>query len=161
MAGYNSSDLTSILNTLSALSKPAPEPASQNPSIHQPYTPHKQPSHDDDDAYEPPDIPAPILSTSKPPSQPQPQPHPQHQHPHPPKPTDPTPTTDPSTITTWSSALRHVMRTVSQNETLQRRIRRLMQSQHDHEKQWWQGREALCKKQKARGEKKKELDEVL
>ncbi|OJJ81141.1 uncharacterized protein ASPGLDRAFT_133324 [Aspergillus glaucus CBS 516.65] len=53
------------------------------------------------------------------------------------------------------------MRTVSQNEVLQRRIRRLMQSQHDHEKQWWQGREALCKKQKARGEKKKELDEVL
>lgn len=161
MAEYNSSDLTSILNTLSALSKPVPTPGAQNPSIQQPYssTSRIQPSHDDDDdAYEPPDIPpAPAPSTSKP------QPHLPPQQPHPPKPapTDPTPSTDPSTITTWPSALRHVMRTVSQNEVLQRRIRRLMQSQHDHEKQWWQGREALCKKQKARGEKKKELDEVL
>jgi hypothetical protein len=53
------------------------------------------------------------------------------------------------------------MRAMSQNEDLQRRIRRLIQRQHDHERQWWQGREALCAKQRARGEKKKELDAVL
>ena len=158
MAEYNSSDLTSILNTLSALSKPASVPEAPSPSIQQLYNPPFQPSHDDDDTYEPPDIPpSPATLTSKP------QPHLYPQQPHPPKPapTESTPSTDPSTVTTWPSALRHVMRTVSQNEVLQRRIRRLMQSQHDHEKQWWQGREALCKKQKARGGKKKELDEVL
>ncbi|KAE8389694.1 hypothetical protein BDV23DRAFT_156710 [Aspergillus alliaceus] len=53
------------------------------------------------------------------------------------------------------------MRTVSQNEDLQRKIRWLIQQQHDHEKQWWAGREALVRKQKARVEKKKELDAVL
>ena len=62
---------------------------------------------------------------------------------------------------TWPAALRYVMRTVSQNEEVQRKIRRLIQSQHDHEKQWWQGRETLVKKQEARVEKKKELDVVL
>lgn len=152
MTEYNSSDLTSILNTLSALSNPA-----QNPSIPNNNTQSyiQEPSHDDDDAYEPPDT----VPVAIPPSKPQPtqQPRPQPQHPQPTTDTIP----DPSTIITWPSALRHVMRTVAQNEALQRRIRRLMQSQHDHEKQWWQGREALCRKQMARGEKKRELDEVL
>lgn len=68
---------------------------------------------------------------------------------------------DSSTITTWPAALRYVMRTVAQNEDMQRRIRRLIQSQHDHEKQWWQGRETLVKKHRTRVEKKKELDAVL
>lgn len=53
------------------------------------------------------------------------------------------------------------MRTVGQNESIQQRIRFLIQRQHDHEKQWWRGRVALVEKQKARAEKKKELDEVL
>ncbi|KAF7589870.1 hypothetical protein BBP40_003582 [Aspergillus hancockii] len=53
------------------------------------------------------------------------------------------------------------MRTVAVNEDLQRKIRWLIQQQHDHERQWWEGREALVGKQKARVEKKKQLDAVL
>jgi L-rhamnose mutarotase len=53
------------------------------------------------------------------------------------------------------------MRTVAHNEDIQRRIRFLIQRQHDHERQWWTGREALLQKQSAREEKKRELDEVL
>ncbi|OJJ42976.1 hypothetical protein ASPZODRAFT_75369 [Penicilliopsis zonata CBS 506.65] len=53
------------------------------------------------------------------------------------------------------------MSTMAQNQGLQGKIRRLIQSQHDHEKQWWAGREALLKKQGARAEKKQQLDEVL
>lgn len=68
---------------------------------------------------------------------------------------------DPSVITAWSAALKCVMRTVAQNEALQSKIRRLIQTQHDHERQWWEGREALLEKQETRGEKKKKLDEVL
>jgi Mn-containing catalase len=53
------------------------------------------------------------------------------------------------------------MRTVAANEHIQQRIRFLIQRQHDHERQWWKGREALLQKQKSRVEKKRELDEVL
>ncbi|KAL2824603.1 hypothetical protein BDW59DRAFT_147188 [Aspergillus cavernicola] len=53
------------------------------------------------------------------------------------------------------------MRTVAANEDIQRRIRFLIHRQHDHEKQWWRGREALLQKQRSRKEKKRELDEVL
>ncbi len=66
-----------------------------------------------------------------------------------------------STITTWPAALKQVMRTVGQNEEIQQRIRFLIQRQHDHEKQWWKGREALLQKQTSRKEKKRELDQVL
>lgn len=166
---YNSSDLTSILNTLSALSNPASQnqiPSAPNNNAHAQQEP-------DDDAYEPPDtvpVPQPVAAPAAPPgpapapiTTPHAQLHPQShiQQPQPnthkpsPKPTEST------TITTWPPALRHVMRTVSQNEDLQRRIRRLMHSQHEHEKQWWEGREALCRKQRVRGEKKRELNEVL
>ncbi|KAJ5641001.1 hypothetical protein N7528_000626 [Penicillium herquei] len=72
-----------------------------------------------------------------------------------------TPTVDPSTITTWPAALQYVMRYVGQNEETQLRIRGLIRSQHSHEKQWWNGRQALLQRQQARGDKKKELDEVL
>jgi hypothetical protein len=68
---------------------------------------------------------------------------------------------DPSSITTWSAALKYVMRTVSQNEALQAKIRRLIQGQHQHERQWWKGRKALLEKQRTRAEKKRQLDKVL
>ncbi|KAJ5092119.1 hypothetical protein NUU61_006989 [Penicillium alfredii] len=58
-----------------------------------------------------------------------------------------TPTVDPATITTWPAALRYVMRTVAQSEETQLRIRGLIRSQHSHERQWWNSREALVKKQ--------------
>ena len=68
---------------------------------------------------------------------------------------------DPSTITAWPDALKCVMKTVAQNEALQSKIRRLVRTQHDHERQWWDGRKALLAKQEARAEKKRKLDEVL
>ncbi|OXV09171.1 hypothetical protein Egran_03067 [Elaphomyces granulatus] len=68
---------------------------------------------------------------------------------------------DPSLIITWPAALKYVMKTVTQNESVQAKIRRMIQSQHDHEKKWWQGRVALMEKQATRAEKKKRIDEVL
>ena len=70
-------------------------------------------------------------------------------------------TPDPSTITKWPAALQFVMKTVAQNEAHQAKIRRLIRTQNEHEKQWWDGREALLAKQRARAEKKKTLDDVL
>ncbi|PGH21358.1 hypothetical protein AJ80_03275 [Polytolypa hystricis UAMH7299] len=70
-------------------------------------------------------------------------------------------TADSSAITAWPAALKHVMKLVGQNETIQAKIRRLIRTQHDHEKQWWEGRKALLAKQEARVEKRKKLDEVL
>lgn len=147
---YNPSDLTSVLNTLSTLTNPIsiPPNANHNDTHHDPSPDH---NHDDYDPYEPPE---PI-------------------HPQPPAPAAPTPkhldntpkprprSDDPSTITTWPPALRHVMHTMSQNEALQRKIRRLLHNQHSHERNWWDGREALVRKQVARAEKKRELDAVL
>lgn len=173
---YNAADLSSVLRTLSALSnQQLPQPQSQaqsqqlqlQPQSHPPYS-HNPDSTtpaaptEDNDPYEPteslPQLPIPPKPTSSRPqhhqTQPQPQPHPR------PAPAGPI-AEDTSTITTWPTALRYVMRTVAQNEEIQRRLRWLIQRQHDHEKQWWQGREALLKKQSARTEKKKELDAVL
>lgn len=151
-SGYNAADLTSVLQTLSALSNPAA------PS----------PDQADNDAYEPTDAlpPSPMVPPpQRPPpaessvnrSSPETSSQPRAQSSSNPA----SALGDTSSITTWPAALRHVMRAVSQNEDLQRRVRWLIQRQHDHEKQWWQGREALLKKQKARVDKKKELDEVL
>lgn len=50
---------------------------------------------------------------------------------------------DPSTITEWPAALKYVMKTVSQSEELQTKIKKLIRTQHEHERQWWAGREAL------------------
>ncbi|EEP76782.1 predicted protein [Uncinocarpus reesii 1704] len=68
---------------------------------------------------------------------------------------------DPATITTWPAALKYVMKTVAQSEALQSKIRRLIRSQQDHEKKWWEAREALLAKQRNRAEKKQKLDAVL
>lgn len=68
---------------------------------------------------------------------------------------------DPSTITAWPAALRFVMKTVAQSESLQFRIRRLIRSQHEHERKWWEAREAMIAKQASRAEKQQKLDEVL
>ncbi|PGH05686.1 hypothetical protein GX51_02846 [Blastomyces parvus] len=68
---------------------------------------------------------------------------------------------DPSTITSWPAALKYVMKTVAQNEATQSRIKKLIRTQHDHEKQWWEGRQALLSKQACREAKRKQLDDVL
>lgn len=156
---YNPSDLTSVLRTLSSLSNPA-SPANSGLLNH--GVRRAGEAADNDDSYEPSDaIPTSIAHT-------------QHMHTTghsiPPRRTPVEPAAnsgsgkkpiDPSAITAWPAGLKYVVQTVLQNEALQHRIRRLIQSQHDHERQWWQGREALLKKQEARVEKKKELDRVL
>ncbi|OJD20633.1 hypothetical protein ACJ73_08029 [Blastomyces percursus] len=68
---------------------------------------------------------------------------------------------DSSTITTWPAALKYVMKTVAQNEATQSKIQKLIRTQHDHEKQWWEGRQALLSKQAGREAKRKQLDDVL
>ncbi|GLA59003.1 hypothetical protein AtubIFM54640_009732 [Aspergillus tubingensis] len=177
---YNAADLSSVLRTLSALSnqqQPHSQPQhlqaqSYPPYSHNPDSTTPAPPTEDNDPYEPteslPQLPIPPKPTSSRPQHHQTQQQHHHHH-HPsqapqpqpaPAPTGPI-TEDTSTITAWPTALRYVMRTVAQNEEIQRRLRWLIQRQHDHEKQWWQGREALLKKQSARTEKKKELDAVL
>ena len=173
---YNSADLTSVLRTLSALSNqqhhhqplqqpspPAPAPlqkttTTQSHKLEQgaPAAPAAPSPAEEDDPYEPseslphiPVAPTPALAPTAPSTPSQTRSHPNAA------------TEDTSTITTWPTALRYVMRTVAQNESIQQRIRWLMQRQYDHEKQWWQGREALLRKQASRIEKKKELDAVL
>ncbi|KAI9367956.1 hypothetical protein BJX61DRAFT_547010, partial [Aspergillus egyptiacus] len=149
---YNSPDLNSILKTLSAFS---------NQAITQPPATHEE----NNDTYEPPDAFPPQQSPHYPQYRPISHPHQYHagqshsQSEPQAKATDKD-TTPPSSITTWPAALKQVMRTVATNEEIQRRIRFLIQRQHDHEKQWWRGREALLQKQRSRKEKKKELDEV-
>ncbi|PWY77184.1 hypothetical protein BO94DRAFT_538044 [Aspergillus sclerotioniger CBS 115572] len=180
---YNSADLTSVLRTLSALSnqqqQPPPPPppaiatiqnnATQSHKLEQQAAAAAK-EEQENDPYEPSEslphisvapTPAPAPTAPTAPSTPS-----QTQSHHPntasSQPSHGNRTTeDTSTITTWPTALRYVMRTVAQNESIQQRIRWLMQRQYDHEKQWWQGREALLRKQASRIEKKKELDAVL
>lgn len=163
---YNAADLTSVLRTLSALSSNPPPPEKDSPA-----TAHHTHGEDDEleeeDPYEPTDslplstpIPAPAQQTQQREQHQQPSPHGPPAHAAP-QPQPALKTVDISSITTWPAALRHVMRTVAQNETTQQRIRFLIQRQHDHEKQWWRGRVALVEKQRARADKKKELDQVL
>ena len=131
---YDSSDLNSVLKTLSSL-------ASQS----------NQPQNEPADTF---NVPPPNnVHPEKPVA-------PRQPRPDPPKPTS-TPTVDPSKITTWPTALRYVMCTVAQDEEAQLRIRGFIRSQHNHERQWWKSREALVQRHQARGDKKKEMDAVL
>ncbi|PYH93508.1 hypothetical protein BO71DRAFT_450739 [Aspergillus ellipticus CBS 707.79] len=157
---YNAADLTSVLRTLSALSnQQQPQPP---PHPHPPTQSHRIPpnENEEDDVYEPSES-LPQLPAAPPPQPPNPAPTQTQPRPQPGPTPHAKPAEDTSTITAWPAALRYVMRTVAQSEEIQRRIRYLIQRQHDHEKQWWQGREALLRKQQARAGKKKELDAVL
>ncbi|KAJ5358733.1 uncharacterized protein N7496_011146 [Penicillium cataractarum] len=132
---YNASDLNSVLHTLSSLTTPgitSRSASSSQTGTRDPRQVRRERVHT-----------------------------PRESTPSTPKSQSKTPAIDPSTITTWPAALRYVMRTVGQNEETQLRIRGLIRSQHNHERQWWKGREALLEKQQARGDKKKELDAVL
>ncbi|EED21674.1 conserved hypothetical protein [Talaromyces stipitatus ATCC 10500] len=102
---------------------------------------------------------------STPPPQ-QPQHHKRPTHTTSTSPQRPTPSLNPelpppSAITTWPSALKHVMHLTSQNKDLSVRIQHLIKSQRDHERTWWKAREALIAKQASREEKKRRLEEVL
>ncbi|MCJ1250811.1 hypothetical protein MMC30_008039 [Trapelia coarctata] len=73
----------------------------------------------------------------------------------------PKPVVDPRTITTYPAALRHITQTIAQNEATMGRIRKLIASQHQHERQWWDGRVQLVKQQAEREEGRKRVDDVL
>lgn len=66
-----------------------------------------------------------------------------------------------STITTWPPALRYVMKFIATNEAAMHRIRHLIQTQHEHERQWWDGRVSLIRQQAGREEGRRKLNSVL
>jgi hypothetical protein len=68
---------------------------------------------------------------------------------------------DPATIVEWSAGLRCVMKTVAVHENVLNDIRKMIKTQHEHEEQWFNGREELIKKQRSRAEGQKKLDEVM
>lgn len=73
----------------------------------------------------------------------------------------PSPSADPSTIADWRAAQKYVTFTLAQNEAVTARIRKLIKRQHEHERQWWDGREALVSKLSGRVEGKKTVDNLL
>ena len=68
---------------------------------------------------------------------------------------------DPRSIITYPAALRHITKVVARNEATMARLRKLIASQHQHERQWWDGRQALVKQQGERGEGRKKVEDVL
>ncbi|PVH87261.1 hypothetical protein DL98DRAFT_270015 [Cadophora sp. DSE1049] len=79
-------------------------------------------------------------------------------------PTEPPPqknVVDPAAITEWSAGLKCVMRTVAKHESILNDIRKMMKNQRDHEEEWWNGRQILIEKQRARKEGQQKLDDVL
>lgn len=66
---------------------------------------------------------------------------------------------DPATITEWPAALKHVMKVMAQNEDVQNRVKKLVRTQHDHERQWWAGREAIMTQQKTMNATGKQEDQ--
>lgn len=53
------------------------------------------------------------------------------------------------------------MNTLSKNPETSSKIKRLIKNQHDNERQWWTGREALITKHKDRVQSKKKADDLL
>jgi len=164
---FNNPELTAVLKTLSTFA-PAVPAVARNPFTGRNASRNVQRSSSQarDQEYEPsdklPSIPSQDTATAHAPVA-----HSMVSRPLPPsrgsntvaKPADSG--SDPSLITTWPAALKYVMKTVAQNESVQAKIRRIIQSQHHYEKKWWQGREALLEKQATRAEKKKRINEVL
>lgn len=50
---------------------------------------------------------------------------------------------------------------MTENPDVEQRIKHLITTQHDHERQWWKQREALLQKQRGREEERRKLDGVL
>ena len=141
---YQTPGLASILATLAAYA-PTPPPQPQKfPSA----PPEAAAPEFSEEEYLPPPAEAPRTSNLRP-SQ---QHHEVHRAP---------PPIDPATLTTWPSALRCVTRSIACNEAAMARIRQLIRTQRQHEHQWWDGREALVRKQKQRGEGRRAVDHVL
>ncbi|KFX86185.1 hypothetical protein V490_09184, partial [Pseudogymnoascus sp. VKM F-3557] len=131
-------NLADILRTLSALA-PQPQQQDQQQTQSNPSNPYH---------FSAP-IPQPRPPFEVPSRPPQPQPAPA------------APIQDASKITDWPTALRCVMRSVASNERVVGEIRKLIQTQHEHETQWCAGRRELAMKIDARKVGQKKLDDVL
>ena len=68
---------------------------------------------------------------------------------------------DPKTITSWPPALRYITKKVTQKEEFAAQIRKLIKSQHDHEKQWAKGREELIEGRRKREQGRNAINDVL
>ncbi len=53
------------------------------------------------------------------------------------------------------------MKNLSQNPEVSSKIKRLIKNQHDNERQWWAGREALLAKHMGREENKRKASDLL
>ena len=68
---------------------------------------------------------------------------------------------DPSSITAWPQALKYVMSSLSQSAAASSRLKTLIHSQHQHEKQWWAGRQSLISRLEGRDEGQKKANDLL
>ena len=71
------------------------------------------------------------------------------------------PSPDPTAITSWPPALRYVTKQATENDKFTERIKKLIKSQHDHEKQWAEGREKLIQDRNKREEGRNAINDVL
>jgi hypothetical protein len=68
---------------------------------------------------------------------------------------------DPSQITTWAAALRHVTALVARDPNTLQHLRKLRRSQQEHEQLWWKGRQALLKTQDGRSAGRAQIEAIL
>lgn len=163
---YQTPDLAAVLRTLAAYSQPQSQPQPQARS-HQasPQLLEFEPPFSGDSSKD--DLEEGEYNPKEPMLLPTERRHSQAGTPRPSPSTVPTatapkmPQVDPTTITTWPAALRHVTKLVARNEAIAARIRKLIDVQHQHERQWWEGREGLIKMQAGRVEGRKKVDDVL
>lgn len=151
---YQTPSLASVLATLAAYAPPPLPPP--------PLLPPSAPSDLEEGEYDPSEPPTTTTNLDPRLQPPQPRPAvPPFQPPALTHPPSPAPTPSPSKITTWPPALRHVTRYLVPNPDTVRRIGHLIRSQHQHERQWWAGREALVQKLEGREEGRRKLNSVL
>ena len=77
------------------------------------------------------------------------------------KPPVPPQTPSPASIKTWPQALLHAVTYVCPNPEKTKRIQHLMDTQHQHERQWWEQRQEIIRKAKGRDASRVRLDSVL
>jgi len=130
-------DLTRILQILSASTQ-----ATQ--AVPRPLPPVR--SDEDDDSYSPP----PAIT-----------PDPRQTYPPPSVHVSREAAVDPSKIEEWNAALRYIMKEVCKNEAIMAGIKKMINSQHEHEKAWFRAREEIVNKHKVRKESGKKVEDVL
>ena len=167
-ADYQPPDLASVLATLAAYAPPQPS----TPQLLPPASQLQPPEPDiEEGEYDPsdftPSIVQPLVvpksalaSLTSTPGLPPPTPQAPAPRPHTTQSTSSS-LESASTIISWPPALRHVMKYVVPNPGVSHRIQHLIRTQHQHERQWWSGREALLQRQKTRERGRKKLDDVL